>query len=85
MSRIKRAFNRAKYAAVGAAIGGGVGGLFSRNAASTGAGVGALVGATFGEKRVAVGALVEDVKEKESPTELLSSARLTGAEAESDD
>ncbi|MFC3476936.1 glycine zipper 2TM domain-containing protein [Halobacterium litoreum] len=64
MSRLKRVFSRAKYAAIGAAAGGFLGGLASRNAASTGAGVGALVGAIVGEKRVDVSAVVDDVKEK---------------------
>ena len=50
-SRIRRALNRAKLAAVGGAIGAGLGGLFSRNAASSGAAVGALAGATVAEMR----------------------------------
>ena len=64
MSRLKRALSRAKFAAIGAAVGGGLGGLVGRSAASTGAGVGALVGATIGEKRVEVGSIVEDVKNR---------------------
>ncbi|MFC7133112.1 MULTISPECIES: glycine zipper domain-containing protein [Salinibaculum] len=63
-SRIKRIWNRSKYAAIGAAIGAALGGLISRNAASTGGGLGALVGATVGEKRVDVGNLVEKVNQR---------------------
>jgi len=50
-SRIRRALDRAKLAAVGGAIGAGLGGLLSRNAASSGAAVGALAGATVAEMR----------------------------------
>ena len=49
MGRIRHAWKRAQYAAVGAAIGAGIGGLFSRSAASTGGATGALVGAAFAE------------------------------------
>jgi hypothetical protein len=72
MSRFRRAFTRAKYAAIGAAIGGAVGGLFSRNAASTLGGIGALVGAVMGEKRVDIGSMVEDVTDRDREVNLLS-------------
>lgn len=50
-SRIRRALNRAKLAAVGGAVGAAIGGLVSRNAASSGAAVGALAGATVADLR----------------------------------
>lgn len=61
-SRLIRAWNRAKYAAIFAAVGAGVGGLFGRRTASSGAALGALVGATIGEKRTAMKSLPEKVK-----------------------
>ncbi|MFC7073443.1 glycine zipper 2TM domain-containing protein [Halovenus rubra] len=64
--RIKRAFSRAQYAAIGAALGGFLGGILSRNAASTGAATGALVGAVIGEKRHELDNMVQDVKEGET-------------------
>jgi osmotically inducible lipoprotein OsmB len=64
MGRIKRALSRARYAGIGGAVGGALGGLVSRNAASTGAAMGALVGATYGERRLDVGVVVEQVKER---------------------
>ncbi|GAA0288393.1 glycine zipper 2TM domain-containing protein [Halobacterium noricense] len=72
MSRLKRVFSRAKYAAIGAAVGGALGGIVSRNAASTAAGVGALAGAIVGEKRVDVGTIVDDVKDRKPDTEVVS-------------
>ena len=48
-SKIKVAFSRAKYAAIGAAVGGALGGLVSRQAASSGGALGGLVGAVVGE------------------------------------
>jgi uncharacterized protein YcfJ len=62
--RLKKIWQRSKYAATGAAIGAAVGGLISRNAASTGGALGALVGATVAEKRFAVDSVVDQVKEK---------------------
>lgn len=62
--RIKRTFDRARYAALGAAIGAGLGGLISKNAASTGGATGALVGALIAEKRHSAGGLIEKVKEQ---------------------
>ncbi|MGB9965218.1 glycine zipper 2TM domain-containing protein [Halobacterium sp. CBA1126] len=72
MSRLKRVFSRAKYAAIGAAVGGALGGLLSRNAASTAAGVGGLVGAIVGEKRVDVGTLVDGVKDRKPEADVVS-------------
>lgn len=72
MSRLKRVFSRAKYAAIGAAVGGALGGIVSRNAASTGAGVGALVGATVGEKRVDVSSVVDGVKNRKPDADVVS-------------
>ncbi|NIC00375.1 glycine zipper 2TM domain-containing protein [Halobacterium sp. R2-5] len=72
MSRLKRVFSRAKYAAIGAAVGGALGGLVSRNAASTAAGVGGLLGAILGEKRVDVGTIVDDVKERKPDADVVS-------------
>ena len=72
MSRLKRVFSRAKYAAIGAAVGGALGGIVSRNAASTAAGVGALVGAVVGEKRVDVGSVVDDVKNRKPDADVVS-------------
>lgn len=62
--RLRIAWNRAKYASMGAAAGAFLGGLVSRNAASTGGGIGALVGATLGEKALDAGAFVDRVKQK---------------------
>jgi len=72
MSRFKRVVSRAKYAAIGAAAGGALGGLVGRNAASTAAGVGALLGAIFGEKRVDVETLVDDVKARKPATDAVA-------------
>ena len=63
MSRLKRAFSRAKHAALFAAIGGGLGGIVGRNSASSGAALGALIGATIGEKRATPGSITERIKD----------------------
>lgn len=67
--RLKRAWSRAQYAAIGGAIGAFVGGLFSRKTASTGAATGALVGAILGEKRHSAAGVIEQMKDRGSEEE----------------